>query len=166
MNDVHLDLDLITDLAHGGGALTAEQAAHLLACPACRAEWELVHAAARFGGSEVAGFDGLRVAAQVHLRLLEAPAPSRPIRWWPVVLAVAATLLIGLWSTGPARIDPIPAAFPVDSALVLHELDSLDVAQLERVLADIPGETSHVEQLQLDDLTTEDLERVLRSMEE
>ena len=52
---------------------------------------------------------------------------------------------------------------------VLHELDGLSAPELEEVLQSIPPATEaldHVEMAPLSDLDANDLERMLRSMEE
>jgi hypothetical protein len=87
-----------------------------------------------------------------------------------VGLAAAAALALAVWD-GSTRVSA-PAA-PMGSApielSVLHELDGLGEPELEAVLESIPlaaGAVFHPELAPLDELNVNDLERLLRSMEE
>ncbi len=169
MIDGHLNPDLIPDAVHRRAELSPADEAHLRACLECRAEWALVSATARLGVEQLARFDAGQVAAGLQARLAAARLPSRRLWRWPVGLAAAAALILTVWYSRPGPIDSTAPAAAVPTQLVLHELDSLNLVQLEMVLATIPsevGQTGHLELVTLADLHTDDLERVLRSLEE
>lgn len=167
MTERHLDSDLILDLVHGRPVAQPADEAHLQGCAECRAEWELVRATARLGSGPLAPLDSRRVAEAVRARLATAPIRHR-VRWH-LPLAAAAVLFLTVWLARPTAVDPESAVAGGAAAMVLHELDSLDVVQLEMVLETIPPDEARarsIELLPLGDLTADDLERVLRSMEE
>ncbi len=169
MTERHLDSDLILDLVHGRTVAQPADEAHLHGCADCRAEWELVRATARLGSGPLAPFDARRVAEAVRARLAESPQPIRQRGRWHLPLAAAAVLFLTVWLARPTAVDPESAVAGGAAAMVLHELDSLDVVQLELVLETIPPDearASPIDLLPLGDLTADDLERVLRSMEE
>ena len=169
MIEGHLNPDLIPDAVHRRAELSPADEAHLLSCPECRVEWALVGETARLGVQQLDRFDAGRVATGVEARLAAARRPPRRIWRWPVGLAAAAALILAVWFSRPAPVKSTSPAAAVPIEMVLHELDSLNLAQLELVLATIPpevGQTSHLELVALGDLNTDDLERVLRSLEE
>jgi hypothetical protein len=164
MTESHVNPDLMLDALHAGAVLSAADESHLIGCSDCRAEWRLLRATARLGATHLQPFDAGRVAGGVRTRLAAPRRPVRQILGWPVALAAAAALLLAVWTLRPGTSNSVP-----EVPLVLHELDSLNVAQLELVLAGTPpesGQAGHAELLPLDELTSADLERVLRSMEE
>lgn len=166
MSDGHLDPDQIPDAMHGQSVLSPADHAHLVDCVTCRLEWNLVKRTALLGAEPLLRIDAGRVAGAVQARLADSPPPARRAWRWSMALATAALLLLALWYSRRGSVDLSQPAAAQQLASVLQELDSLDVSQLELVLAAIPAEASHVEQVPLSTLNTADLERVLRSMEE
>ena len=171
MSTPHIDPDRLADSALGNAALSDAESAHMAGCPECRFEQELVSAAGRLGGVEVATLSPTRVADVVRHRLAgEPPARRGPSRaTWLVGLAAAAALTLAVWYGSTRGSAPSgPTAAPVELS-VLHELDDLAEPELEAVLESIPlaaGAVFHPEPATLEELNVNDLERLLRSMEE
>jgi len=170
MSTPHIDPDRLADTALGNAMLSDAESAHLAGCAECRLEHELVSAAGRLGGVETASLSGARVAEVVRHRLAnEPPARRAPVRaTWLVGLAAAAALALAVWygatraPSGPTGVVPVEVS-------VLHELDDLAEPELEAVLESIPlaaGAVFHPEPATLEELNVNDLERLLRSMEE
>lgn len=174
MSGAHIDPDRLADAARDA-SWRADESSHLAECAACRHELDIVAAAGRLGVAEMASLVSGRVAETVLGRLATAPpAPGigvlrRPARWL-AGLAAAAAVVLAVWygsSRAPSAPDLTQSA-PIELS-VLHELDGLDEPELEEVLASLPapaGAVSHLEPLSFDELNVNDLERVLRSMEE
>ncbi len=170
MTDPHIDSDRMPLLAHAGGKWTPVETAHLAGCAECRLEWELVQAASALGRAAASRIDPNRVAARVLHRLTEAPRRSsgfavRPARW-ALALAAAAAIVLAFRIAGshsPVRVAPSPAR-----PGILHELDELTASELEAIFDAIPpaaANETHVESAPFGELDTNDLERVLRSLE-
>lgn len=174
MSGAHIDPDRLADAARDA-SWRADESAHLAECAACRHELSIVAAAGRLGVAEMANLVPGRVAEAVLDRLATAPPASRigvlgrPARWL-TGLAAAAALALAVWygaSRAPSTTDLIEST-PIELS-VLHELDGLDEPELEEVLESMPapaGAVSHLEPLSFHELNVNDLERVLRSMEE
>lgn len=173
MSGAHLDTDRLADAARDASWSGAESA-HLAECATCRHELDIVAAAGRLGVAEMASLVSGRVAEAVLDRLATAPPASRigvlrrPAPWL-AGLAAAAALILAVWygSRAPSATDVIEPT-PIELS-VLHELDGLDEPELEVVLESMPapaGAVSHLEPVSFDELNVNDLERVLRSMEE
>lgn len=175
MNTSHIDPDRLADAA-SDASWSAGESAHLAGCAECRFELEIVAAARRLGVAQLSDLHSERVTDAVRTRLLTEPAPAQGgavggQTRWIVGLALAAALVLAVvygkdgWP-GQATIQHTPV--PVELS-VLHELDGLDEPELEAVLESIPvaaGAMSHLEPAPFVDLNVNDLERVLRSMEE
>lgn len=154
---------------------TDEESVHLSSCADCAAGWQLIAVARRLGAAVPAG-DPVGIAARVRERLAadaSAPAkviPLRPRRatgWvWGLALAAAVVLAVALprWRSTmvPSRSEP-----GAGSAQSLSELDDLSASELEAVLKEFDtgpgiGESAPAG---TGDLNTDELERILRSME-
>ena len=176
MNATHIDTDRLAEQAHDGSDWTATDAAHLAGCADCRLELEVIAAAGRLGAAQLAGFDASRVAAGVRRRLAAEPGrpAARVVRhpaWWLAGLAAAAAVVLAVRMGMPNGSGNSSEASQGASVAVsiLHELDGLSAPQLEEVLQSIPPATAaleHVEMAPLSNLDANDLERMLRSMEE
>jgi len=171
MNTSHIDPDRLADTALGTAALSDAESAHVAECAECRLERELVAAAGRLGVAQVARLSPTRVADAVRHRLATEPGPPVPRAraTWLVGLAAAAALALAVWY-GSTRVSaPAPMGSAPVELSVLHELDGLGEPELEAVLESIPlaaGAVFHPELAPLDELNVNDLERLLRSMEE
>lgn len=184
MSGAHIDPDRLAD-AIRDASWRADESAHLAECAACRHVLNIVSAAGRLGVADMASLDSGRVAQSVLDRLATAPPFTggsfyqidsalrigvipRPARWL-MGLAAAAALVLAVWY-GSSRAPALTELFesPIELS-VLHELDGLDEPELEEVLESMPspaGAVSHLEPVSFDELDVNDLERVLRSMEE
>lgn len=174
MSGVHIDPDRLSDAARDA-SWRADESAHLAGCADCRHELSILAAAGRLGVAEMASLASGRVAEAVLHRLATAPEATRidvlrrPARWL-AGLAAAAALVLAVWygsARAPSAADLVESA-PIEFS-VLHELDGLDEPELEEVLKSMPapsGDVSHLEPVSFDQLNVNDLERVLRSMEE
>lgn len=171
MIDSHMDSDRLHSVAHGLACWSAEEAAHLERCAECRLEWEMVCTAQTLGRSPVERVDAARVAAIVGRRLASQPASSPRIapragRWITIGFAAAAAIaVVVFFQRGMPSTEGVA---PVAQIAVLHELDGLTSAQLEVVLETISpaaDEALHVEAAPIGELSENDLERMLRSME-
>lgn len=132
-------------------------------------EQELLEAARRLGGRAVAGIDPERIVAGVGAARRREQRERRFRTWGLLGLAAAAALLLAVWPGHESG--PVDSAGAVVAAApsVLHELDHLTATQLEQVLESMPpaaGSAEVVEEVPFTDVTVQDLERVLQSMEE
>ncbi|NOT07278.1 MAG: hypothetical protein HOP28_03645 [Gemmatimonadales bacterium] len=165
MTDDHIEADRLVELAANGVLPTAAEDGHLAACADCRLERQLLSSARRLGTDAVLALDPAVVAARVRERLAGAPAPvaawHRPKRWLTMLAAAAVLLFVVRLS--------LPERHAVPAATVLNELDGLSSEELEVVLATIPAtalSVPRIDEMPLSELTADDLERVLRSMED
>lgn len=159
--------DRMSEVAQGRGPWAAAEAAHLAACPECAAEWRLVEMTRELG-ARLPALDPARIADGLHRRLAQAPPDvvpifgRRPIRW-VVGLAAAAALVLALRTatspTGQPELNP--------GASVLSELDELSGQELASVLEvlDVEDKPPAVDGPGLGDLTSDELERLLRGWE-
>lgn len=164
MSDGEHLTERMVDVAHGRSSWTDPEAAHLRACSECAAEWRLTARAPEVGiDLEV---DAARLADAVMARLAAHPA-RLPSPWSRRVVGVAAAAAIVIFALQAGLGKPTASA-PLPPGTVLSELDDLTHEELLTVLdaldplpdhAAIPGAAP------LGDLTSGELERVLRSME-
>lgn len=168
MNSCHHLSDRMPEVARQASRWTADEAAHLLACEECGAEWRLVGAAVAMGQGAASRVDVDRVAERVVARLREPVAPGRAWgRRTLLPLAAAAALVSAVWFGWPAPgVDDEPAAL----VAVLPELDDLDEDELESLVAVFTGtEADPLRPLDaaesLGDLSDAELESLLRLME-
>lgn len=131
MSDCYHLSDRIPDVLRGLDAWSREDDAHLRACPDCRAELDLVRTAMALGSTSPVA-EPARVASQALQRLRNASPRRRaiPLRRIGWALAAAAALVLGVRLVAPAPAAPEPGI-----TTVLHELDGLDEAELERLLS-------------------------------
>jgi hypothetical protein len=177
MSALHIDPDRIAEQAGGRTVWTDAEAVHLAGCADCRFELDMISAARRLGAARLEGFDATRVAAGVRSRLAtrREAAPARlvrhPGRWLAGLAAAAAAVMLAVRTgipNGPGGSPGAGPAAPV-AVSVLYQLDGLSAPELEEVLRSIPPATEaldHVELAPFGDLDANDLERVLRSMED
>jgi hypothetical protein len=173
MSGSHLDSDRLAESVHGGTAWTVAEAAHLADCAECRLELDILAVARGLGAARLSRLDTRRVATNLQHRLGAAVASIRPKRQlspWLLSLAAAAAVVFAVSLGIPGGRSGSGGGAPASlaGAGVLHELDGLSEPQLEEVLQSIPPATEaldHVEMAPLSDLSTSDLERVLRSIE-
>jgi predicted anti-sigma-YlaC factor YlaD len=172
--------DRMPAVAGGRDEWTADEAGHLAMCEECRAEWELVRAVADVGRDLGPAMAPEAMSALVLDRVREArhrDARRRTTTWsltWGG-LAVAAAVMLAVLFRGPAADAPIPETLsrPTTAADVafhvpLPELDDADSAELQEVLdgLDAPlGDGSTLDAPLEDDVTRQDMERMLRAGE-
>jgi len=169
--------DKLPRVASGELQWTAEEAAHLAACPECAAEWSLGGQARKLGERAVQAIEPAQLSARV---LAGVVARRRQDRWtrgaWFTTLAAAAAITIVVWTgrnRGGSHLAIGPDSSPAVSAepgfhLPLAELESLDSDQLQAVLdgLDAPvGQVAPGPAPSFGDLDDHQLERVLRSLE-
>ena len=157
--------DRMPAVARAVGSWTVEDEAHLSRCEDCRAEWDVVQLGATVGLDVAAGLDVDRVAALVMAdRVRRTPTPKAlPLRRasWLVVTAAAAALMIAV-----LRPSPEPVADSAVASLLLPELERLSADELEYVLDVLPATDGwSIPGVGLGDLTAEELERVLGTLE-
>jgi hypothetical protein len=172
--------DRMPGVAAGRAAWTAEERGHLDACADCRAEWAVVQAAGAVGGRVASRAAPEALAATVLARVREAEHADRrrattrwALRWGG--LAAAAALMLAVLFRGPAPAGPEtagdsgePAPAEVAFQLPLPELDDAESDELQAVLDGLEaplGESSTLDGLLGEDVTEQDLERVLRAWE-
>lgn len=157
-------------VAAGGDGWSAAELAHLEGCADCAAEWALVRTGESLGRDSGFAPDPDLVASAVLSRLKAdrmARGRSRRDLSWAAVLAVAAVALT-VWTGSPerAQIAAAPPPTPLESAVLVPELDSLDAVELKDLLDsfDAPlSERSMPVSPTLGDLSDQELERVLRA---
>lgn len=172
--------DRMPAVAAGRIAWTVEDVTHLDACADCRAEWRLVAAVQRIGPGVAGRGDPEATAAAVLARVREAEsvdrrrATTRRALVWGGLAAAAALMLAVLFgsparraevATSPASTTQASVAFHVS----LPELDGAAPDELQAVLdgLEVPlGESSTLDdEFSGDDVSQQDMERVLRAWE-
>ncbi len=167
-------------VAAGRAAWSAEEQGHLDACADCRAEWAVVQAVGEVGARVASRAAPEALAAAVLARVREAEHADRrraTTRWaltWGG-LAAAAALMLAVLFRGPTAAGPEAATVPGASAqaevafqLPLPELDDAESDELQAVLdgLEVPlGERTTLDGFPGDDVTQQDMERVLRAWE-
>ena len=169
MNSCETLSEKMPAVRHGTERWTAVEADHLASCPDCRLEWELVMAGASIGDRAARNLDSERVVAVVVRRLA---MDRKRRRWarsgWGLGLAVAASLLILVWPGREPAVGSPPAEPAGAMELPLAELEGLDPAVLEDLLAglgDSAVDDGTLEAPGFSDLAPTDLEQLLRTME-
>jgi hypothetical protein len=131
--------DRMPDVAQHRALWTPEEAAHLVECAECRAEWELMLSARQLYHKAPTVSDPTGLAATLRRRLTEAKATRTRKRAWSVAGAVAAAAVLVAVLIGR---DARPAADPravaeVEALVPLPELEGLGTAQLDTLLQSI-----------------------------
>lgn len=172
--------DRMPVVSAGRSAWTAEERGHLDACADCRAEWAVVQAVAGVGAGVASRSAPEALAAAVLARVREAEHADRrraTTRWaftWGG-LAAAAALMLAVLFRGPTQEVPEASGDSIASAMAevafqlpLPELDDAGSEELQAVLdgLEVPlGASSTLDGLLGEDVTDQDLERVLRAWE-
>jgi hypothetical protein len=148
--------DRIPEVAAGRSRWTADDERHLAGCADCRAEWDLVRAAARLADSYRAP-DPSATAAAVIDRLLTARSSHRGRRtvWVTAVLAAAVVAFV-VWS-GLGRDNPVRPVLPPTVAAPTPVAHAPAAPSGATVGFPIP---------ELDSLSTEALDSMLRVLDE
>jgi hypothetical protein len=172
--------DRMPSVSAGRATWTPEEREHLDACVDCQAEWTVVRAAAEVGARVPSRTTPEALAAAVRERVREAEHADRrrattrwALRWGG--LAAAAALMLAVLFRGPASAGPEAEGDPGAGALAevafllpLPELDDAESDELQAVLDGLEaplGESSTLDGLLGEDVTQQDLERVLRAWE-
>jgi len=158
--------DRMPAVARGTAEWSTGEAEHLRACADCRAEWAVVSAGVTVG-QDVA-LDAEALAGRVLHRLRTEPAVTSHVRtrWLAGVAAVAAAVALILVPAGPPGAPTATSLAPY--SVDIPGLDALGAEGLADVLEslDMPWtETSTTDAPTLDDLDSQELERVGRSWE-
>ncbi len=174
MSDCGWLSDRMPAVALGHARWTQQEVQHLTLCGGCQLEWKLVCAANRLGADASGGLEPDAIAASVLGRLeRERRLERRRGRTWTLGgLAAAAAVLVAIW-TGTA---PKPGGSTIPEAslvagqleIPLPELESLQPAELDSVLQTMDesaARSANGEDLELGDLNSDELERVLNSWE-
>jgi hypothetical protein len=162
--------DRMPSVALATSTWSADEQAHLDACPDCQAEWRLVQSASRLGTSLPPLRSPEVMAAAVLGRIADERTADRARRrnWVAVGLAAAAAITIAVWiprspSTAPVAVvptpgpvattpaappRPIPAPAPApvvatgEQTVSLPELDGLPDGELEAILGSLDESTT------------------------
>ncbi len=173
MSDCGWLSDRMPAVALGHAQWTQQEVQHLTLCGGCQLEWNLIRAANRLGMAAADKLDPAALAGSVLGRVERDKKLERRRRTWTFGgLAAAAAVLVAIW-TGTL---PKPGGSGIpDTSLVagqleipLPELESLQPAELDSVLQSMDEPTARSangEDLELGDLNSEELERVLNSWE-
>lgn len=170
MNDCMWLSHRMPAVARGQAEWTPDEARHLAQCPSCLEEWKLVQVVTRSGAGLQLSPEPSLIAESVLQRLqLERARQAWVWRWAAVAAAVA--FLAALWMRPLNQ----PASQPRDigSAVAgpvfpLSELESLQSTELDSVLQtmDEPAAGgSALEDPDLADLNSDELQRVLDTWE-
>ncbi|HJR16371.1 MAG TPA: hypothetical protein VJ808_05915 [Gemmatimonadales bacterium] len=174
MTQCELLAERIPAVMLGRSEWTAEERQHLDACPACRQECEIVGAAARLGKDVAEKLDLDGVVITLHQRLRRSRQVDLLRRRALSIggLAAAAAVAVALWTGNPNRQNsaaPVAGSLAAGQwAIPLPELQSLQPAELDSLLRtmDEPNvRNAAVQDPDLRDLNSEELERVLDSWE-
>jgi predicted anti-sigma-YlaC factor YlaD len=157
--------DRMPEVAQGRARWTVEESVHLAACAECRAEWDLVAATIRLGSKAPQVGPPDAIATVVLRRVTEDRRSRGRRRLWGLGVAAAAALGGVIWTgdrpePGASPVATIENTTPDTEPLENGELDSmfeaLDASQLGASALEVPS---------LDDLDTNELEQVLRTLE-
>lgn len=174
MTVLHHLSDRIPAVVRGQDAWSQEDQRHLVGCDDCQAEWQLHRLTIGLSRRVEASLDVEAVIRGVQDRLASSPpGPPRrgsilrfPSLRWAVPLTAAALLAVTvLPRLGGGGGDQMGAGTAVVQAW-LPELEALSVDELELLLDVLPAdEASSLPTPRLGDLTEQELESLLRSME-
>jgi hypothetical protein len=167
-------LDLMPDRAAGRAVWPEGADVHLEVCAECRRNWELIQAGSRVGAQAASRIDPDRISALLVTRLAEARRSDRRRKgWtWGTLLAAAAAILMVVYP-GRSPVDPGTVPLPVISgagtlSVPLAELNDLDAAELQVIDDQLDGALSagaSVSTPHLEELTPDEMQRILTSLE-
>lgn len=166
--------DRLPALARGEVEWLPEEREHLQRCPECRREWEVVHAGATLGIPAGERIDPAAVAGTVATRLRARPRHSYRVVWLFGSAAAAAAAIVVTAVTVREPAAPEPARQTVASTepglplIPLPLVASLDTTELNEALNAIEGplpEVSDSTGLRVEDLTVQQMEQLLHSLE-
>ena len=170
MSDCEWLSDRMPIVALGKAAWTPDEIRHLNECGSCQREWELVQVASRLGDEASRSLQPITIATAVVRRLeRERDGRLRRRAWGFAGLAAAAAVAGALWTgglgNGPSQTPPQGTEVAGRLSIPLPELESLDPAELDSVLQtmDEPAVNGSTDDPALDDLSIDELERVLDS---
>jgi hypothetical protein len=154
-------------VAHSRAEWRADEAAHLASCPDCAAEWGLMRAGVLVGADLArtlpADFLAVRVVAAVKARASVRPWWVR-LRWLALPMAAAAAVALMVLPRGEPQ-GPAGTAGEIAEIQVLPELDGLDASALESVLELLPASDRPLEIRGFEELTDDEVARLLNSLE-
>jgi hypothetical protein len=164
--------DRIPAIASGRSEWMSEEMEHLRSCQSCRREWELVQLTHRLGEGRLRELDANLVTSGL-LRRLAASRQARRRTWRLVGLATAAGMAALLWTSNRSTPQPDRAESSVERSGVavlqipLPELEGLEPAELDSLLRsmDVPVDNTALEDPDLGDLDSAELEAVLETWE-
>jgi hypothetical protein len=161
-------------VALGRAVWTQDEVQHLDDCRLCRQEFEIVRAASRLGGDlkETLDPDSTAVSVLQRLRTASSVEGRRRTTWTLGGFAAAAAIAFAIWTGSPkSATNSAPETGPLavtELEIPLPELDGLQAAELDSVLRtmDEPNvDGANLDQVDLSDLSSDELERVLDSWE-
>jgi len=174
MSECGLLSDRIPAVALGRAGWTAQERQHLDACPACKQEWEIVRGAGLLGQDVEERLDLHTITVSLRQRLQSDRQVEHLRRRTLTVgsLAAAAGIVIALWTAStnaPGDSGPMTGSLVAGRlAIPLPELQSLEPAELDSLLQTIDepnARSAAVEDPDLGDLNSEELQSVLDSWE-
>jgi hypothetical protein len=174
MSECGLLSERIPAVALGRAGWTAQERQHLDDCPACKQEWEIVRGAGLLGQDVEERLDLHAITVSLRQRLQSDRQVERLRRRTLTVgsLAAAAGIVNALWTgspSAPSDSGPMTGALAAGRlAIPLPELQSLEPAELDSLLQtmDDPNAVrAAMEDPDLGDLSSEELESVLDSWE-
>ena len=157
----------------GRGQWSPGELQHFDECRSCQHEWKLLGAAGRLGAGVEGKLqpDNMAISVLQRLQRTRETERTRRTRWTLGGLAAAAALVAALWTGGQTSSDttsPIGSLAAGELAFPLPELESLQPAELDSVLQTMDEfnvGSSALEEPDLGDLNSDELERVLDSWE-
>ncbi|HEX6615261.1 MAG TPA: hypothetical protein VF046_03075 [Gemmatimonadales bacterium] len=156
--------DRIPEVAAGRSRWTADDERHLAGCADCRAEWDLLRAAARLADSYRAPDPSATAAAVTqHLRTARSSHRGRRTVWVTAVLAAAVVAFV-VWS-GLGRDNPVRPVSPPAIA-VAPPPTAAAPTPADHAPAAPSGATDGFPIPELDSLSTEALDSMLRVLDE
>jgi hypothetical protein len=154
--------DRILDVVAGRARWTAEEEHHLAVCPDCRAELDLVNAAAHLADGYRPPAASVTAAAGLErLRTDRSRHDGRRVAWVTAVVAAAAVVALVVW-TGAGRGSPVRPVSPPGIAVV-----AAPASRPAPAASAAPADSADGFPLpELDSLSTEALDSMLRVLDE
>lgn len=158
--------DRMAAVAQGRSEWSLTESAHLVSCTDCAAEWRVMQAGAMIG-SHVARTLPVDFLATRVVAAVTASARTRS-RWlrlpWLALPAAAAAAVALVVLPGGEPASPGEVAVVAEVGL-LPELEPLDASDLELVMELLPEPSGEIEIHSVDELTDDEVTRLLNSME-